>query len=107
MEGESFREQNRRRREESAFENLYRYAKQSGIADPKRTAELAARRIHRDGSADAGKGPATMAPSPEKVPHRLEDRSKEQLYTRAQELGIDGRSQMTKAELIAALRNHG
>ena len=31
--------------------------------------------------------------------------SKEDLYRRAQEAGIPGRSQMSKAELIAALRS--
>ncbi len=30
----------------------------------------------------------------------------EQLYERAQEIGIDGRSQMSKDELIEALRKH-
>ena len=36
--------------------------------------------------------------------HRLEDRSREQLYERAQELGIRGRSKMGKWELIEAIR---
>lgn len=35
-----------------------------------------------------------------------EDWSKDALYERAQELDIDGRSDMDKAELIDALRNH-
>ncbi|WP_414833340.1 Rho termination factor [Afifella sp. YEN Y35] len=35
-----------------------------------------------------------------------EDWSKDDLYDRAQELGIDGRSKMDKSELIDALRNH-
>lgn len=35
-----------------------------------------------------------------------EDWSKKELYGRAQEIGIDGRSKMTKAELIDALRDH-
>ena len=35
-----------------------------------------------------------------------EDWTKDDLYTRAQEIGIDGRSDMTKDELIEALRNH-
>ena len=34
-----------------------------------------------------------------------EDRTKEELYERAKEVGIDGRSDMTKDELIDALRN--
>ncbi len=35
-----------------------------------------------------------------------EDWSKEDLYDRAQELDIEGRSEMDKDELISALRNH-
>lgn len=34
------------------------------------------------------------------------DRSKDELLQRARELGIEGRSKMSKAELIDALRNH-
>ena len=35
-----------------------------------------------------------------------EDWSKEELLKRAREIGIEGRSSMSKAELISALRNH-
>jgi chromatin segregation and condensation protein Rec8/ScpA/Scc1 (kleisin family) len=35
-----------------------------------------------------------------------EDRSVEELRERAAELGIKGRSEMSKSELIGALRNH-
>lgn len=37
-------------------------------------------------------------------PH--EEWTKDDLYDRAQELEIDGRSDMTKSELISALRDH-
>ena len=37
---------------------------------------------------------------------RYEDRTVEELYEQAQELDIEGRSDMTKDELIDALRNH-
>ncbi|NNU16517.1 Rho termination factor [Parvularcula sp. ZS-1/3] len=36
----------------------------------------------------------------------LEDRTKDELYDRAQELDIDGRSKMDKGELIEAIREH-
>ena len=35
-----------------------------------------------------------------------EDRSKEELYKKAQEVGSEGRSKMSKKDLINALRNH-
>lgn len=35
-----------------------------------------------------------------------EERTRDQLYLRAAELGINGRSRMTKAELIAAIEEH-
>jgi len=35
-----------------------------------------------------------------------DERSKDDLLARARELGIEGRSKMSKAELIDALRNH-
>jgi hypothetical protein len=37
---------------------------------------------------------------------QYEDRSKEELYAKAREVGIEGRSKMSKDELIRALRNH-
>lgn len=35
-----------------------------------------------------------------------EDRTKKELYKQAQEVGIEGRSKMSKSELIEALRNN-
>lgn len=37
---------------------------------------------------------------------QYEDRSKNDLYKKAKEVGIEGRSKMSKEELIKALRNH-
>ena len=38
--------------------------------------------------------------------NKYEDRSKDDLYKKAKEVGIEGRSKMSKQELIKALRNH-
>jgi DNA end-binding protein Ku len=40
-------------------------------------------------------------------PHSLDDLTKEELYQRAQEADIAGRSEMTKDQLVAALRGQG
>lgn len=37
---------------------------------------------------------------------KYEDRSKSELYQKAKDVGIEGRSSMSKKELINALRNH-
>lgn len=37
---------------------------------------------------------------------KYENRSKQELYDKAKEVGIEGRSDMSKDELIDALRNH-
>lgn len=37
---------------------------------------------------------------------KYEEWNKEDLYDRAKEIGIEGRSDMSKSELIDALRNH-
>ena len=37
---------------------------------------------------------------------KYEERTKEELYEQAKEIGIEGRSKMDKQELIEALRNH-
>lgn len=36
----------------------------------------------------------------------LDDRSKDALYDEAKEIGIEGRSDMTKDELVKAIRSH-
>lgn len=37
---------------------------------------------------------------------KYEERTKDELYQKAKEVGIEGRSKMSKKELINALRNH-
>ncbi|WP_235297413.1 DUF7218 family protein [Portibacter marinus] len=37
---------------------------------------------------------------------KYEERTKEELYEQAKQIGIEGRSKMSKSELIDALRNH-
>jgi hypothetical protein len=57
-----------------------------------------AARIANTPAEEAGRKGGRAAP--------YEDWSKEDLYGKAKEVGIEGRSSMTKDELIDALRNH-
>ena len=59
--------------------------------------EKAARIANSDRRSTAEKGGSSPA---------YEDWTKDELYAKAQEVGIDGRSDMDKGELIDALRNH-
>ena len=56
---------------------------------------------------------ANASASPERSPSKkgghaqpYEEWTKDELYDRAKEIGIEGRSDMDKQELISALRNH-
>jgi hypothetical protein len=62
----------------------------------------------RQPQAHAGDTPKTESPKQDRRPdgRTYEERSVEELRERAAELQIDGRSAMSKDELVAALRNH-
>jgi hypothetical protein len=57
-----------------------------------------AARLANTGRSEAGKKGGSSKP--------YEERTKKELYQQAKEIGIEGRSQMNKQELINALRNH-
>ncbi|MCB9528870.1 MAG: Rho termination factor N-terminal domain-containing protein [Myxococcales bacterium] len=67
------------------------------LRDKGMSKEKAARIANSDRHTTAKKGGKASA---------YEDRTKDELYEKAQEVGIEGRSEMNKAELIDALRNH-
>lgn len=73
-------------------EEQYRELRRQGESKEK------AARIANTPRSEAGKRGGESPP--------YEDWTKDDLYERAQELGIEGRSEMDKDELISALRNH-
>ena len=68
-----------------------------------RAKEIAARTVNKhrreEGRTENSETEGTGNPNT-----RLEDRTRRQLYNRAKELGIDGRSGMSKSQLIRAIR---
>ncbi|MDP9209181.1 MAG: Rho termination factor N-terminal domain-containing protein [Actinomycetota bacterium] len=69
---------------------------------------VAALRDHRQPRAAKGAAPKGGSSKPDSKPDRrgYEERSIEELRDRARELEIEGRSSMSKGELVAALRKH-
>ena len=87
-------------------ERMYEQVKRSELErghSQKRAEEIAARTVNQHrreegrtaSNTTSGTGNPNMA---------LEDRTKEQLYNRAKELEISGRSSMSKGELVSAIR---
>jgi hypothetical protein len=77
-------------------EKVYKEVRKSGASKEKaaRIANAAA----RDGRKAVGKRGGKAGD--------YEDQTKEQLLKQARKVGVEGRSKMTKAQLIRALRNH-
>ena len=77
-------------------EQTYRALRREGNSEEKsaRIANAAAASSRKQVGAKGGKSPS------------YDDWTKDDLMKRAREIGISGRSSMTKAELIKALRNH-
>jgi hypothetical protein len=72
---------------------------------PKRAKEIAARTVNKDRRQE-GRTPSRTTQGTGNPNLALDDRTKQELYNRARELGITGRSRMTKQDLLHALRDH-
>ena len=65
--------------------------------------------LRKDGASKEKAARIANAQAAGTVDHRgsdLEDRTKEELYDEAKEIGIECRSEMSKKELIDAIRDH-
>ncbi len=87
-------------------ERQYEHIKQSQLEEGKpedRAEEIAARTVNKqrrqEGEAENKRTQGTGNPN-----SRLEQRTKEELYNRAKQLGVEGRSKMSKDELVKAIR---
>lgn len=84
------------------MEELRRRMKGGGAVSSEREAPSKGAASRKAPAKDAGKRGRTTSRS--STPPDLESRSKEELYEMAKDLDIEGRSRMTKAELLRALR---
>ncbi len=88
-------------KEERQYEHIKESAKDRGKSQ-ERAKEIAARTVNKE---RREKGKTSKSGDSGKKNQRLEDRTKKELYDRAQDLDIDGRSKMNKQELVEAIRD--
>lgn len=90
------------RKDERQYEHIKESAEQRGKST-KRAKEIAARTVNKE-RREEGRTPnkKTQGTGNPNVP--LQERSKEELYNLARDREIEGRSKMSKDELVKALR---
>lgn len=87
-------------------ERQYEHVKESELERGRsedRAKEVAARTVNAQ-RRDEGRTPNDSTQGTGNPNTRLEDRTRRQLYNRAKELDIDGRSGMSKSQLVRAIR---
>ncbi len=90
-------------------ERQYQHVKDSSEArgiPSKRAREIAARTVNKH-RREEGRTPNKTTQGTGNPKVSLDDRSRDELYNRAKQLHIAGRSKMTKADLVAAIRQRG
>ncbi|MCB9730621.1 MAG: Rho termination factor N-terminal domain-containing protein [Deltaproteobacteria bacterium] len=89
-------------KDEKQYEHVKKSERDKGRSKD-RAEEIAARTVNKqrkeEGRTKSDQSRATGNPN-----RSLEDRTKDELYNRAKELDIEGRSQMSKSELVSAIR---
>ena len=89
-------------KDERKYEHIKDSAEDRG-ASTKRAKEIAARTVNK-GRREEGRTPNKTTQGTGNPRRSLEDRTRDELYNRAKELDIEGRSRMNKQELAAAIR---
>ncbi len=91
-------------KDERQYEKIKESAKDRGKSES-RAKEIAAATVNKErrqeGRTESGRKTTSGSGNPNQ---KLEDRTKRELYNRAQELDIEGRSDMDKDELVRAIR---
>jgi plasmid stabilization system protein ParE len=92
-------------KDERQYEHIKDSARKRGKST-KRAKEIAARTVNKERREEGRTKSGRKSTSGTGNPNRsLEDRSKQELYNRAKQLGIEGRSKMDKKDLVRAIRN--
>jgi plasmid stabilization system protein ParE len=92
-------------KDERKYEHIKESSEQRGVKKS-RAQEIAARTVNKQ-RREAGRTPNKTTQGTGNPNRSLEDRSKQELYNRAKEMGIEGRSKMNKGDLVEAIRQGG
>lgn len=87
-------------------ERQYKHIKQSAMQrgrSEERAEEIAARTVNKQ-RRKSGQTANKTSQGTGNPNSSLDERSKQELYNRAKELGIEGRSKMNKSQLVSAIR---
>lgn len=90
------------KKDERQYEHVKESVKQRGKGT-RRAKEIAARTVNKQ-RREEGRTPNKTTSGTGNPTKSLKERSKQELYNRAAELGIEGRSKMNKADLVKAIR---
>lgn len=90
-------------KDERQYEKIKKSSMRRGVKKA-RAEEIAARSVNKQRRQE-GRTPGKTSSGTGNPNQPLEERSREELYNRARELEIQGRSRMRKKELVKAIRN--
>ena len=91
------------RKDERMYEHVKESSRDRGVK-AERAEEIAARTVNKQ-RREEGRTPNQTTQGTGNPTNRLEERTRRELYNRAKELNIEGRSRMDKAELVRAIRS--
>lgn len=91
-------------KDERQYEHIKEQQKQSGKKTDK-AEEIAARTVNKQ-RREEGRTPSKTTKGTGNPNSPLESRTRQELYNRASQLNIKGRSKMNKNELVKAIRDH-
>ncbi|TMF03559.1 MAG: addiction module toxin RelE [Chloroflexi bacterium] len=92
-------------KDERMYEHIKEGSEERGVSED-RAEEIAARTVNKRRRME-GRTPNRRTQGTGNPNRGLESRSRDEVYNRAKEMNIEGRSKMTKAELVDAIRHSG
>lgn len=90
-------------KDERQYEHVKESSRERGASED-RASEIAARTVNKQRRSE-GRTPRKRSSGTGNPNRLLDDRSRDELYNRAKQLSIEGRSKMSKQELVDAIRS--